>query len=109
MEMVLDVYKHPFDPRFPVIYVWTNHKAGDCRVKKFYPCFWQPAMHDYEYRCCSMCNIFLACGPLAGKRMVNVTERKAKKNHAFFIEEVTEQYERAEKTTLVMVNLNTHP
>jgi len=41
--------------------------------------------------------------------MVNVTERKAKKNHAFFIEEVTEQYERAEKTTLVMVNLNTHP
>jgi hypothetical protein len=34
------------------------------------------AKHDYEYRRCGVCNIFLACEPLAGKRMVKITERK---------------------------------
>ena len=28
------------------------------------------AKYDYEYRRCGVCNIFLACEPLAGKRMV---------------------------------------
>jgi hypothetical protein len=32
--------------------------------------------HDYEYKRCCKSNIFLACEPLAGKRMVKVTERR---------------------------------
>ena len=40
--------------------------------------------------------------------MVKVTERKTKKDWACFIEEIAEQYEGAEKITLVMDNLNTH-
>jgi len=28
------------------------------------------ARYDYEYKRCGVCNIFLACEPLAGKRMV---------------------------------------
>jgi hypothetical protein len=67
----------------------------------------QPAKYDYEYKRCCMCNIFLACEPL-GKRMVKVTERKTKRDWACFLEEIAEQYERAEKITLVMDNLNTH-
>jgi hypothetical protein len=66
----------------------------------------QPAKYDYEYKRCCMCNIFLACEPL-GKRMVKVTERKTKRDWACFLEEIAEQYERAEKITLVMDNLNT--
>jgi len=43
-----------------------------------------PIMYDYKYRRCGMCNIFIACEPLAGKRMVKITERKTKKDWAFF-------------------------
>jgi hypothetical protein len=39
-----------------------------------------------------MCNIFLACEPLAGKRMVKVTERKTKRDWACFLEEIANQY-----------------
>ena len=35
---------------------------------------------DYEYKPCGVCNIFLACEPLTGKRMVKITERKTKKD-----------------------------
>lgn len=52
--------------------------------------------------------IFIASEPLAGKRMVTITERKAKRDWAFFLEEIAEKYKKAEKITLVMDNLNTH-
>lgn len=55
-----------------------------------------------------MSNIFLACEPLAKTRMVKVTERKTKQDWAYFVEEIANQYETAEKITLVMDNLNTH-
>jgi hypothetical protein len=32
------------------------------------------AKYDYEYKRCGMSNIFIACEPLAGKRMIKVTE-----------------------------------
>ena len=40
--------------------------------------------------------------------MVTVTERKTKQDWSCFIEKIAEQYESAEKITLVMDNLNTH-
>ena len=55
-----------------------------------------------------MCNIFLACEPLAGKRMVAITERKTKQDWAYFLQEIVGQYKSADKITLVMDNLNTH-
>ena len=40
--------------------------------------------------------------------MVKITERKTKKDWAYFLEEIADQYEEAEKIALVMDNLNTH-
>jgi hypothetical protein len=40
--------------------------------------------------------------------MVKVTERKTKQYWAYFLDEIADQYETAEKITLVMDNLNTH-
>jgi hypothetical protein len=109
MEMVLDVYKRPFDPRYPVVCMDESPKQLIAETRNSIPASpGQPAKHDYEYRRCGMCNIFLACEPLAGMRMVKVTERKTKQDWACFIEEIAEQFERAEKITLVMDNLNTH-
>ena len=55
-----------------------------------------------------MCNIFMASEPLSGKRLVKITERKTKADWAYFIREIAENYNEAEKITLVMDNLNTH-
>ena len=109
MEMVLDVYKRPIDPKNPVVCMDESPKQLIAETKVPIPA--SPgvvAKYDYEYSRCGVCNIFLACEPLAGKRMVKITERKTKLDWASFVEEIAEQYERAEKITLVMDNLNTH-
>ncbi len=109
MEMVLDVYKRPFDPRYPVVCMDESPKQLIAETRTSITASpGQPIKDDYEYRRCGVCNIFLACEPLAGKRMVRITERKTKKDWAGFLEEIADQYEKAEKITLVMDNLNTH-
>ena len=109
MEMVLDVYKRPFDPRHPVVCMDETPKQLIAETKSALPASpGRVARYDYEYRRCGVSNIFLAYEPLAGKRIVRVTERKTKQDWACFIEEIAERYESAEKITLVMDNFNTH-
>jgi len=109
MEMVLDVYKRPLDLRYPVVCMDESPKQLISETKVPVPVsIGRPARHDYEYKRWGVCNIFLACEPLAGKRLVTVTESKTKKDWACFLEEIATQYESAEKITLVMDNLNTH-
>jgi len=109
MELVLDVYKRPFDPKYPVICMDESPKQLISETRMPTPCSpGQLARYDYEYRRCGTCNIFLACQPLAGKRMVKITERRTKKDWARFLKDIAEQYHMAEKITLVMDNLNTH-
>ncbi len=64
---------------------------------------------DYEYVRHGMVNIFMANEPLAGKRMVEVTPFKTKKDWAKFVKRITdEMYPNAKKITLVMDNFKTH-
>jgi len=109
MEMVLDVYKRPYDEQHPVVCMDESPKQliGETRV----PIPASPgqlARSDYEYKRCGVCNIFMACEPLAGKRMVKITERKTKKDWALFLQEIADSYQKADKIILVMDNLNTH-
>ena len=109
MEMVLDVYKRPFDPRYPVVCMDESPKQLIAETKVPIPASpGRTAKHDYEYRRCGLCNVFLACEPLTGKRTVKITERKTKLDWACFIEEIADQYKNAEKIILVMDNLSTH-
>ena len=109
MEMVLDVYKRPFDPRLPVICMDESPKQLIAETRVPIPASpGQSAKYDYGYKRCGVCNIFMACEPLAGKRMVKITERKTKRDWAYFLEEIAAKHESAEKITLVMDNLNTH-
>ncbi|AKB68184.1 Mobile element protein [Methanosarcina mazei LYC] len=109
MEIVLDVYKRPFDPLNPVICMDESPKQLIAETRIPIPCSpGKPARYDYEYKRCGMCNIFLACEPLSGKRMVKITERKTKRDWAYFLEEIALQQENADKITLIMDNLNTH-
>lgn len=109
MEKVLDVYKRPYDEDFPVVCMDESPRQLIKETRPALPA--KPgriARHDYEYERCGVCNIFIAGEPLAGHRFVKVTEQKTKKDWAYFIEEIAEAYEDAEKITLVMDNLNTH-
>jgi hypothetical protein len=109
MEGVLDVYKRPYDPLKPVICMDESPKQLIAETRDPIPMSpGEPVRHDYEYRRCGMCNIFIAFEPLAGTRIVEVTERKTKVDWAGFLEKIASQYESAEKITLVMDNLNTH-
>ena len=101
MEMVLDVYKRPFNSRFPVICMDESPKQliGETKTP-ILALSGQPAKYDYEYKRCGVCNIFMACEPLAGKRMVKITERKTKIDWAYFLEDIAVQYKSAEKITM---------
>ena len=109
MEQVLDVYRRPYDPAYPVVCMDETPRQliGETRVPvPARP--GQPERHDYEYRRYGVCNVFMATEPLAGQRMTQVTERKTKIDGARFVFDIAARYARATKITLVMDNLSTH-
>jgi len=109
MEQVLDVYKRPYEARFPVVCMDESPRQLIAEVKNPVSAApGQSARYDYEYKRCGTCNIFMANEPLAGTRMVEVTDRKTKVDWAFFVEKIAACYKHAEKIILVMDNLNTH-
>jgi len=109
MEMVLDVYKRPYNAQYPVVCMDESPKQLIAETKTPIPAApGRPYRSDYEYKRCGVCNIFMASEPLAGKRIVKITERKTKRDWALFLEEIADQYQEAERITLVMDNLNTH-
>ncbi len=109
MEQVLDVYKRPYDERFPVVCMDESPRQLIAEAKAPIPAMsGRSARYDYEYKRCGMCNIFMANEPLAGVRMVEVTEHKTKVDWALFVEKIACRYRQAEKIILVMDNLNTH-
>ncbi len=64
---------------------------------------------DYEYIRHGMVNVFMANEPLKGKRLVEITEYKTKKDWARFVKQIADQmYPQAKKITLVMDNFKTH-
>lgn len=94
---------------FPVVCMDETPRQLIKETRQVIPCApGQPERHDYEYERCGVYNIFLACEPLARKRLVKATERKTKLDWAQFLGELAQQYPDAEKITLVMDNLNTH-
>jgi hypothetical protein len=109
MEKVLDIYKQILDPDYPVVCMDESPKQLISETKvPILQSPGRPARYDCQYRRCGVCNIFLACEPLAGKRIVNITEKRAKSDWACFIEEIAKNYKDAKKIILVMDNLNTH-
>ena len=109
MENVLGVYKRPFNERFPVVCMDESPKQLIGEIKT--PIETSPgqvAKYDYEYKRYGVCNVFMACEPLAGKRLVKITERKTKTDWALFLEDISTLYKDAKKITLVMDNYNTH-
>src|SRR5258708_604598 len=64
---------------------------------------------DYQYDRDGYCSIFMACEPLTGKRVTQVTDRRTRVDFAYFLRYVVdEMYAQAECVVVVMDNLNIH-
>jgi hypothetical protein len=110
MEDVLDVYKRPYDPRFPQVCMDEASKQLLRDTRDALPIEpGKPERQDYEYEREGVANLFLFCEPLVGKRWVEVTEHRTKVDWAQQIKELVDvRYPQAERIALVCDNLNTH-
>ena len=110
MERVLDVYKKPYDKALPVVCMDESPKQlieEGQPSKAMRPGY--EARVDYEYIRHGVVNIFMANEPLRGKRFVEVTQYKTKKEWAGFIKRIADEwYPKAKKIILVMDNYKTH-
>ncbi len=104
MERVLDVYKRPYDIDYPVICMDESPKQLISSAQPSTPIKpGQDARVDYEYLRHGMVNIFMANEPLKGKRIVEITKFKTKKDWAKFIKRIADEYyPKSNKITLVM-------
>ena len=69
----------------------------------------KPKREDSEYVREGVCNVFLACKPLAGKRYTMVAAHRTKHEWAHFVRSLSDEgYPNADKIVLVMDTLNTH-
>jgi len=108
MEEVLDVYKRPYNEKIPVICMDESPKQliEDVAIQEMKS--GQESRVDYEYIRHGMVNIFMANEPLQGKRLLEVTKRKTKRDWANFVRQISESYTSADKICLVMDNFKTH-
>ncbi len=110
MEMVLDVYKRPYDNDYPVVCMDESPKQliqDGRKTLAMKP--GQLARIDYEYIRNGVVNVFMANEPLKGNRLVEVTEFKTKKDWALFVKRIADElYPEAKRIILIMDNFKTH-
>jgi hypothetical protein len=109
MEQVLNTYEQPYDSRRPV--VCFDERPCQLLGDTVMPLPMKPGRvecQDYHYKRNGTAVVLMAVEPLAGHRIVKVTEQKTKKDYANFMKELSLHYPEAEKIVLVQDNLNTH-
>jgi len=109
MEHVLDIYKLPYDEDYPVVCMDESPKQLIEEIASTPMVPGQEARLDYEYIRHGMVNVFMANEPLIGKRLVEITTYKTKKDWAKFMKRIAyEMHPTAKKIRLVMDNFKTH-
>jgi len=110
MEDVLEVYKRPYDPRRPVVCLDETSKQLIGQTRTPVPAApGQVAHYDSEYVRNGVASLLMMFEPLAGRRDVEVTERRTQKDYAERLRKLSDEtYPDAEVIVLVQDNLNTH-
>ncbi len=109
MENVLDHYEKEYDLKNPLI--CFDERPCQLIENILVPTptsVGKEKREDYHYKRNGTCVVLLAMEPKTGKRIVEVRERRTKKDYARFIEKVMKEYKGGDKLTLVQDNLNTH-
>jgi hypothetical protein len=110
MYALLRIYARPYNAKEPVVCV--DEKSKQLLRQTHSPLPLQPgrcAKEDYEYKRAGTRNIFMAVEPKGGRRVVEVTARRAKPDFVSFVRHLVENvYAVAATVHLVLDNLNTH-
>lgn len=110
MEDVFAIYHLPYDPLVPVICMDESSKQliGEVHAPNA-PAPGRGAIIDHEYVRNGTAQLFVEIEPLAGRRHVEVTETRTRRDWAAFVRAMLEErYPDAVRVRLVMDNLNTH-
>ena len=86
MEEVLDIYKKPYDPKYPVICMDESSKQLIKEVREPLPM--KPGgveKFDTEYERNGTASIFMAFEPLQGLRFTKITEQRTRIDWAYYI------------------------
>src|SRR5437867_5472527 len=98
------VYTSPYDPARPQLCmdaIDTQLLADTREPLPLEP--GKPKREDYEYERKGVCNVFLACEPLSGRRYTMVAAQRTKQEWAQFIRRLSDEcYPNADKIVLVM-------
>jgi hypothetical protein len=89
MEEVLDIYKQPYDSKYPVICIDESSKQLIKEVRQALPM--KPGdveKFDTEYERNGTANIFMAFEPLQGLRFTKITEQRTRTDWAHYIREI---------------------
>lgn len=110
MEDVLDVYKRPYDPKHPLVCMDEMPKQLLMDTRERLPLQpGDPERFDYEYKRGGVADLFMLFEPLAGKRHIEITDRRRRVEWAEVMRIVSDElYPHAEKIVVVLDNLNTH-
>lgn len=111
MEQVLDVYKRPYDPRYPVVGMDEQHKQLISELRsprKMAP--GRPRQVDSEYAREGSCVIWMFFEPLGGWRDVQVSATRTIRDWAYRMKALVDspRFAAAVRITVVCDNLNTH-
>ncbi len=114
MEEVLDLYEEPYDEKRPV--VCFDERPCQLLADVRDPLAPRPGgpaggarLVDHEYERGGTANVHIAFEPLTGRRRVEVTKRRRKREFAEEVRRIAEEdYPQAEKVRLVLDNLSTH-
>lgn len=110
MEEVLSIYTQPYDAERPVVCLDESSKQLIGEVRRPIPIEpGQPERFDSEYSRNGVANLFIAFEPLAGQRLVDVTDQRTRIDFAHFVKKLVDEFYPTAKTiVLVLDNLNTH-
>lgn len=110
MYDLLDLYARPYRSREPV--VCLDEKSKQLLKDSRQPLPIKPGKSlrlDHEYVRGGTCNLFVAIEPKGGRRIVEITDHRAKTDFVAFVQHLLEQvYTKARRIHLVLDNLNTH-
>lgn len=109
MERVLEVYKRPYDPDFPVVCLDESPKqlVGEVRVPIRLPN--GSTRFDYEYERRGAAEVYMCFEPLAGFRQIDVAETHDRFQWARVVAGMAEgRHSSAKRITLVQDNLSAH-
>ena len=110
MEQVLEVYKRPYDPLYPLVCMDETSKQCVKEIRPPLPmCAAHPARYDAEYERNGVAHLLLFYAPLDNWRRVDVKEDHAASTWAEGVRQLVEEdFSEAQRITVVMDNLNTH-